>query len=239
MSVPRSRRGSCEPRRRCSRRRRPARVQRQRVERAPHREEVPVRVDEARQQGPLAQLDDARGLAAQGQHVLARAGRGYRLAPHRHRLDRRLRRVHRDDPVAEEQDVRRRAVVTAGWARDLASCQTGAGRADEENEGPFDPLHEVAPFFLPAVRDCRAPALRMPCSAAFPPSLPHGRLQLFHRSFSSKNASTVLCRAAPTAGRHLFHRSFSSKNASTRCSYCSGKISDTRSWRALGTIHRS
>ena len=158
-------------------------MQRERVEAPPDGQEVPVRVDEAGQQRPLAELDDARGLAPQGQHLVARPGRRDGLAPDHHRLDGRLRRVHRDDVVAEEHGLRHGAVaLRLPGAR--AAGGAGACRAQKDDSRPRGRLHGVAVV-------------------------------------------------------HLHSRSFSSKNASTRCSYCVGRTSDTRSWRAPETIQRS
>ena len=100
------------------------RVQRQQIEAPAHRHQVPVRVDEAGQQGAVAEIDDARRLPPQRRCLRARAGRRDRLAPDRHGLDPRTGRVHGDDGAADEDDVRRRA----GLRRRLARRAGGDGR---------------------------------------------------------------------------------------------------------------
>ena len=104
------------------------RVKRQRVESAAYRQEMAVRVDEAGQQRAVAELDDPRRLSTQGQHVLARPGRRYRLAADRHRLHGRSIPVHRDDMVAEKHDVRRRAGAGGTGAVPVAGDGAGGSR---------------------------------------------------------------------------------------------------------------
>ena len=109
------------------------RMQGEQVERPPHREEVAVCVDEARQQRAVSELDHARGFAAQRHDVVQRPGRGDRLARDGHRFDPRLRRIHGDDGTTGEDRVGR----GAGVGRSAASGRSGGerqGHSEAENQ---------------------------------------------------------------------------------------------------------
>ena len=112
------------------------RMQRERIQRPSHRQEVAVRVDEAGQQRALAQLDHARGVAAQRHDLVRRTGRGNRLAADRHGFDARPRRVHRDDDAAGKDDVGRRPRVRRAAARGERSSRR------ERDEGDGTAIHE-------------------------------------------------------------------------------------------------
>ena len=62
-------------------------------------------VDEAGEQGAVAELDDAGLFPPPREDRAARPRRGDDAVPNRHRLDGGLFRIHRDDVIADEDRV--------------------------------------------------------------------------------------------------------------------------------------
>jgi hypothetical protein len=88
---------------------------------------VTVRVDEAREQGPVTQLHQPGRRAAERHDVVGCTDGDDRLAADRDGVHRRMVGIHRDDVVAHEDDVR-------GWTGvgGLAGTQGDGGEAGDE-----------------------------------------------------------------------------------------------------------
>ncbi len=91
----------------------------------PDHGDVPVRIEEARQQGPPVKIHQARASPRRRAHRVQGADRQDGLPAHRHGLGRRLRIVHGEDRTAVEDRRRRRAGLDG--ARRHQTAGGGAG----------------------------------------------------------------------------------------------------------------
>ena len=111
-------------------------MERQRIQGTPRPEEVTVRIDEAGQQSAVPEIHHAGRRVSKGHYLVEGTGRGDRLAPNRHRVDRWLVRVHRDDVIAEENHIRERTDV--GWR-----CSTAASDQQADTKHQQQVLHQA------------------------------------------------------------------------------------------------